>query len=214
MRRFGTRCLVLISILFIFFIGIIFSQYTHSAFPAKADIGKIPLDVAGWQGKDITADKRTKAILEADSLLIREYKKGINSMWLVIIYYNNNRVSLRLPESWAEGQVKRILFKDVQKIIIPQEKNFLVNRMILTGNKRNQAIIYYFETEAQKTNSYQGMRWQMILNRLKSKSNGGAVIRLSSPINQNIQKTLEVLAEFTKQVAPLISKQLFGNILK
>jgi hypothetical protein len=52
------------------------------------------------------------------------------------------------------------------------------------------------------------MRWQMMLNKLKSKSNSGALVRFSTPIGQNPDETLKILKKFVNEIGPLLPKYL------
>jgi hypothetical protein len=48
----------------------------------------------------------------------------------------------------------------------------------------------------------------MILNKLKSKTNSGALIRVSAPIEKSPDEALEILHKFLKEISPLLSKYL------
>jgi EpsI family protein len=183
-------------------------QYKQPAQKINPDISKIPLNLGEWQGEDIAIDNKTKDILETESVLMRKYVKGKNSIWLAIVYYKDSRVALHLPESCYTGQGSHIVKRDREDINIPGLKNFYANKLILKGNKGNQAILYYFETGDLRTSSYQTMRWQMMLNKLKSKSNSGALVRFSALSGPNPDETLKILKQFIKEISPLLSKYL------
>jgi EpsI family protein len=172
------------------------------------DISKIPLNIGGWQGKDITVDEKTKDILETESVLMRKYVKGNNLVWVAIVYYKDSRVALHLPESCYTGQGSHIAKREIEEISIPGINKFYANKLLLKGNKGNQVIIYYFEAGDVRTGSYQTMRWQMMLNKLKSKNNSGALVRFSAPIEQNPDETLKTLKKFINELGPLLSKYL------
>lgn len=208
MQRFRIRYIILIGILSIFSLIILWVQYKQPVKKIRVDMSKIPLNVGGWQGEDIAIDEKTKNILETESVLMRKYVKGENSLWLAIVYYKDSRVALHLPESCYTGQGSHIVKRETEEISILGLKNFYANKLVLKGNKGNQVILYYFETGDIRTGSYQTMRWQMILNRLKSKSNSGALVRFSALIEQNPDETLKMLKKFINEIGPLLSKYL------
>lgn len=209
MQRFSVRFSILISILFLFFCGIAFIQYWHSIHPISIDFSRIPINIGQWQDENITVDKKIKDTLKTDSILIRKYKKGGSSIWLAIVYYKDNRVSLGLAQGCSEGYSSYIVKKDLQEVTLSTGKSFLVNRLILKGEKINQVMAYYFEADGLRTSNYLAMRWQMILNKFNPKSNAGALVKFSVTADKNPRKTTEMLKDFISQAAPLISKNLF-----
>ena len=208
MQGLRLRYLIFIAVLSIFATIVVWMQYKQPSDKSNVDISKIPLNVGDWQGEDAAIDKKTKDILETESVLMRKYTKGENSVWLAIVYYKDSRAALHLPESCYTGQGSHIVKKDRETISIPGLENFYANKLVLKGNKGNQIILYYFETGDIRTGSYQFMRWQMMLNKLKSKSNSGALVRFSTPIGQNPDETLKILKKFVNEIGPLLPKYL------
>jgi len=209
MQGFRIRYIILIGILSIFSVIIFWIQYKQPVQKINVDISKIPLNIGEWQGEDIAIDKKTKDILETESVLMRKYVKGDNSVWLAIVYYKDSRVALHLPESCYAGQGSHIVKRDKEKIDIPGLKSFYANKLVLKGNKGNQIILYYFETGDIRTGSYQSMRWQMMLNKLKAKSNSGALVRFSMVItDSSLTSNLETLERFIKEIGKLLPNYL------
>lgn len=209
MERFKTRYVILISILGIFVLAVFFVKYKRPQEKTNIDISTIPWQVNGWQAEEVGVDTKTKDILETESVLVRKYSKGKHSVWLSVVYYKDSRVALHLPESCSIGSGSFIISKDREKISVPGEKDFYANKLVLKGDKGNQVIIYYFETDKLRTSSYQAMRWQMIKNKLKAKSNSGALVRFSALIEENPEKTTRTLKEFIRESSPLLTKHMF-----
>lgn len=210
MQKFIIRYITLTSILAIS-VGITFwIQYSHPIEKRIVDISKIPLKIESWTGKDFSVDRETKDILETDAVLMRKYtnQQG-EEVFLAIVYYKDSRVALHLPESCLMGHGSELTYRGVEEISIPNEKKFYANKLLININRINSIVIYYFETGDIRTSSYEAMRWQMILNKLKSKGNSGALVRFSAFIKENQEKTLAELKQFIKEAAPIISKSLF-----
>ncbi len=209
MQKFNIRYTILISILAVF-AGITFwIQYMQPVEKTSIDISKIPLYVGEWQGEEIAVDEKTKDILETDAVLMRKYSnpKG-EEVILAIVYYKDSRVTLHLPESCYTGQGSHIVKRDIEEINIPKLKNFFANELVLKGDKGNQVILYYFETGSLRTNSYMAFRWQMMKNKIMARNNSGALVRFSTPIQQNLDKAIEILKQFIKEIVPLLPKYL------
>ncbi|MFA5014635.1 MAG: exosortase C-terminal domain/associated protein EpsI [Actinomycetota bacterium] len=205
MQKSDIRYTTLLIILLIFSAVIIFIQYPFQRSKTTVDISQLPLVIGKWKGEDIIFDKKIKEKLETDSILFREYKLGSNSVWLLIVYYQERQVSLSLVECYSGGFGSRIIKNDVQDIGFP------VNRLILEEDKVNKILLYYFETSKIRTTSYAKINWQMISNKLKAKSNSGALVRFSSRIKSNSAKTSAILEDFVQETSPLISRYLFNK---
>jgi EpsI family protein len=183
---------------------------------------KIPYEIGGWKGLDVEYDDSVKAILETDSIILREYVNGVKKLWLAIVYYENSRFSIHLPESCYSGQGSHIIEKSIEKIMfdtankpeithnksnkvkINKIDNFNVNKLIVTGNKGHRSILYYFETGNVRTHSYMKIRWDMIKSRIRKNKNNGALVRVSALVDDTANKTTEMLKEFTKEIAKIM----------
>jgi EpsI family protein len=203
MGRSSVKYTTLLIILFVFSVASVSIQLFSPILQTKVDLSKVPLDIGEWSGKDIRVDDATKKELETDSVLFREYKNGGNQVWLLVVYYGDSRVSLSLPECYSAGYGAYVEKRDTYDVGFP------IKRMVVEGTGWKKVLFYYFETSNLKSGTYWAMRWQMILNRLKSRNNSGALIRISTRVKINPEKTTGVLKEFMQQLAPLLSNQLF-----
>lgn len=170
----------------------------------NVDLSKIPMQINGWQGKGIPVESDVNAILETESVLMREYKKGNDVVWLAIVYYKDSRVSLHLPESCYTGQGSQIVERGIEKV----NTQITANKFVLKGNKGNQIVLYYFESGDFRTHSYRALRWNMIMNKLRRKSNSGALVRYSVPIAKSQGETLKRLKEFISEMGALLPNYL------
>ena len=210
MQKFQKGYIILIGI-FVFFAGIVlWVQSRPCIVKTNVDIStKIPLHVGEWQGEDISVDDETKNILETEEVLIRRY---INSkeekVFLSIVYYKDSRVALHLPESCLTGQGSRLIERKSERIEIDAHQSFLVNQIITTSPRGNQLVLYYFKAGNLQTNSYMALRWQMMKNKLMAKSNSGALVKFSAPIEQSSDKTLKILKQFIKAINSQLNKYL------
>ena len=69
-------------------------------------------------------------------------------------------------------------------------------------------MLYYFKTGDINTSSYQTLRWNMMINKLKAQSNGGALIKCSTPIKNNPDDATETLKQFIKEISPILTEYL------
>lgn len=212
MQSFKIRCIIIIGVMIIFTGVILWIQYKHPVERPNVDISRIPLSIGDWQGEEIPIEKNIKDILETDAVLMRKYSnikiKG-QEIILAIVYYKDNRVALHLPESCLSGQGSRLTERGQVGISIPGEKDFLATKIITTSDRGDMLILYYFETGGIRTNSYQTLRWHMLKNKLKLRSNSGALVRFSAPIKTDKDETLKTLKRFITEAGPVLSKYLY-----
>jgi len=209
MQRFSLRLICLIIILTCS-TGLVFLR-KNKIQPAVSGINitGIPLKIAGWIANEHSVQEETKAILETEAVLIREYKKDGQSIWLSIVYYRDSKVALHLPESCSVGQGSFIVKKQEVKVSDHQRKEFSANKLVLNGNKGNQVIMYYFETNGLKTASYGAMRWTMMMSHIKSKTSSAGLIRVSALVDETEEKTSSILRNFLTDASPIFTKYLF-----
>ena len=173
------------------------------------DLSLIPFKVDGWAGKEIPIEASVSAILETDSVIMREYKKGADAVSLAIVYYKDSKVALHLPESCLSGQGSRLTEVGEDRIDGARPDSFPVTKLVTTNKSGNLLILYYFKTGELRTNSYQDFRLAMMMSRIRGIDNGGALVRFAVPINHlNKDNKLKALKSFISVVDPVLSKYL------
>jgi EpsI family protein len=208
MQSFQKRYIILVIVLSVFCAAILWVNLTTSAKRTGIDIHNIPLEVDQWHGEELPVEENVKQILETKSVLMREYTKGAYKVWLAVVYYENSRVSLHLPESCYSGEGSDIVKRDQHRIIVPGTKEFYANKLIVRGNKGNRVVLYYFMTRDLCTGSYKNLRWNMMLNKIKYQINSGALIRFSVPLAENQEQAINILEEFIRLMSPLLIEYL------
>lgn len=210
MNNFKTRYTLTILLLLTAATIVFFLQRGSTGTATKIDIKTIPLKVGEWQGKDLPIDELTTDILETDAVLLRIYENPEGrQVAIAIVYYQDNRVALHLPESCLSGAGSLIVKEDVEPIQLSGQKDFDVNLLQVKGDKGNQVVVYYFESTGTRTASYKDMRWQRMMNKLRSRSNNGALVRFSTVSSSSPEEDLAVVKSFMALMAPVLTEKLF-----
>ncbi|MGE5308182.1 MAG: exosortase C-terminal domain/associated protein EpsI, partial [Deltaproteobacteria bacterium] len=144
------------------------------------EIGSFPLAVAGWAGREINVDSSVKDILETDAVLLREYRPARGpAVGLCLVYYSDGeKVALHLPESCLMGQGSR-LRSHTQQMVKMHGEPVEATRMEVESPRGRDIVLYYFQTSGLRTSSYFDFRTRMLLNRIRGKRSGGALVRFS-----------------------------------
>lgn len=211
MQKLLIRYVILIIILIIFSLSTIWLQVNQPKHKTDVDISKIPLNVGDWKGEEILVDRQTKDVLETDSVLMRRYVniKNNERIDLAVVYYKNNRIAFHLPESCLLGHGSRLTNREIEKINLPNGKNFYATKLSIKNDVTNNLVVYYFESGTLRSSSYLSFRWQILLNKLRGRSTSGALVRFSIfSIGDNSQNNLDTLKEFISEIEIVLPRYL------
>lgn len=174
------------------------------------DLKKIPMQVGEWRAKDIPVESNIFRILETPLVLIREYTNSRGeSLFLTIVYYQNNRVELHLPERCSVGHGSYIDKTGKEIISTGTTVNTItVNKFLVKGKEGREVTLYYFESDKFITASYLSLRLRMIINKIKGKPNSGGLVKFSAVVKYSPDETIEMLKNFISQISPLLSEYL------
>jgi EpsI family protein len=206
MPKVEKHFLILISTLLVFLLINSSLTYYNKRPLTNIDLTRIPLTIGGWQGKEIPTDESVSAILETDSVLMRQYKKGKETIFLAIVYYKDSKVAFHLPESCLTGGGSRLVGVSKEKMTGKNGKRLKLNRLDIKNGPSNQVMLYYYKAGETRTDSYQMLRWVMVKNRITGLSNSGALVRLSMPAESlDLNSRLPVLVDFIEELDPILS---------
>lgn len=208
MENIHVRCLILLVILTICAVLMRSIAPDTRARITNTDLTRIPLTIGEWQGEEVPLDADVNAILETNAILARRYTRGQDTVWLVIVFYENSRVSLHLPESCYTGSGSHITSREITRVEPTGAAPFGANAMAVRGNKGNQEVLYYFESSGFRTASYPAMRWKALLSKFTRQSSTAALVRVSAYIAAEPGHTKEIVKNFAADAAPLISIHL------
>jgi EpsI family protein len=203
MKNLTIRYAVFIGLL-LGFLGVTYAfEHRSTEQSGTVDIFALPSTVGHWQATEVPVDDNIKNVLETQSVLMRDYSDGINTVLLTIVYYNDSRVALHLPESCYTGQGSEVVGKGKENM-----GDFTANKFLLEGNKGNKLVLYYFETGSVRTDSYAAMRLAMLKSRLTGNDHGCALVRLSIIRSGDTTEELSKIKRFAKEIAPVLPKYL------
>ncbi|MCG2711696.1 MAG: EpsI family protein [Candidatus Omnitrophica bacterium] len=207
MKNNDKRYLTIVFLLVIVFCFILTHKHLYNFAKINVDINKIPLTIGSWQGKGISLSDDIFKILETEDVLVREYSNNSERVSLSIVYYEDSKLGFHRPEACFVGQGSTVLQRGIERVDVGG-KSIETNKIIVGGNSGQKIILYFFQTGNFMTAGYPKFRWQLILNRLKAKKNGAAMIQISSPVIATPEKTLANVKQFAEKIMPLLPKYL------
>lgn len=173
---------------------------------------KIPLDIAGWEGVGLSVSEEEMRLLGTRDVLFRAYtRKGEPPVYLCVVFAENNRAIIHPPEvcytasGWEVGD--KYFFESKP---LPTRGVFGITQILITQNYDKQLVHYWFKAGEKYTSSVYQHQWNMILNQLLFRQSTGALIRLSTGIQEGEERgaAQKRLDKFTEAVVPFITRYL------
>ena len=168
----------------------------------EVSISKMPMKIGEWQGKDLSVDERAYEILETRNLILREYTKGNDKVYLYAIYSQGNRKVSHPPEVCFEGSGVTIIKKEKISMELVSGQKIPVNELVVEKDGANNIVIYWYKAEDFYTDNYLKQQLRIALLRLRFKDASGAMIRVSAEVPPaQSSRALENIRAFTKEAS-------------
>ena len=213
MEKLTYRYILLTFILFLTSLLVLFLSYNtfYKADAAVKSINKIPLQIGDWKGRDIPLDKRVYDILETKAIINRSYISNGKLVFLSLVYYPETKVDFHAPEGCLAGRGVQIS-KSPQSILIyynGKSIKIALNQLVRRHNGVDELYFYFYKAGSFVGKSYIKLRFNLALNKFKSKSRSGSLIRVSTPVvDSNYQAASKVLCSFIQALYPYLIKYL------
>jgi EpsI family protein len=174
-------------------------------------IQHIPIDLGKWHGTDLDLQESIYEILETRSIIHRSYKSGERSVFLSVVYYPETKVDFHAPEGCLAG--RGIQIDKSKKIIEISNKNKTIdigmNQLLRKNDNYNELVYYFYKAGDFMGENYIKLRWSLAVNKFGNNKKSGALIRLTTPINdKGIQESSDVLKEFIEELYPYLIEYL------
>ncbi len=186
-------------------------QLSISNSTKPANLEQIPLLVGDFVGAEIPVTQSVKDILETPNVLMREYRSLDGTVILVaIVYYEQYRVYFHMPEGCMVGQGSVIVASETENVS-PASASFPLkaNKLVLKQEGANEYVYYYFVSDGLITPRYPLMRLHLMLQHLKRRQSGAALVRFSTHASPaNAEERTARLKDFIRQISPLLPEYL------
>ncbi len=173
--------------------------------PAPKETVKVadfPLTIAGWSGKDLPVDERAFEILETHNLILREYNRGKETVYLYVIYSQDNRKVSHPPEVCFEGSGITIVNKEKTPLELFDGKKISANELRVEKDGVVNLVLYWYKAGSFYTDNYLKQQAKIALGRLTFKTTSNAMIRISTEVSQdNPGQALASLRSFLKDAS-------------
>lgn len=174
----------------------------------------IPLEFEQWRGEDVPLENLVFELLETNAIIHRRYysPKG-QQVFLSIVHYPDNKVDFHQPESCLGGE--GITTEKFPALININNHGSNIeiraNQLIHNRNDIKSLIYYFYKADDFIGRSYVYLRFKLSLNKLRNKTKGGSLIRVSTNIESNDINNIDAkksLNNFIEQLYPFLIQNL------
>jgi EpsI family protein len=208
MGKIKNRVLVLMAILAA--AGLLSGWFSAQWYAPKGNgsyLRNFPTNHEGWQGERVAMDKMVADILETDALVLNRYVKDQKAVLLAIVYYPDAKVDFHAPEACYSGRGIKI-DKHIRAVDLNALGTIHVNELNIVRGNSKELVYYFYKSGNFIGNSYNRLRFNLVLNNLFSKGKSGALVRISTPVIGDGDDADSRLIHFLDDFVPLFKKYL------
>jgi EpsI family protein len=192
---------------------VLFRQYPgEELVPVKPDFSGFPLQIDGWQGRDVRLDQEIMDVLKADDLMMRHYQSAYTKgVWLFVGYYKSQRTgaTYHSPLNCLPGGGWTIVQREEVPLSL-QERTVPVNKVLLQKGLDKQVILYWYQDRGRIITSEYWAKGYLVWDAMARNRTDGALVRVSMPVTQSTEQALSVGMEFLHKAVPLLNRYLPG----
>lgn len=188
-------------------------RYAHmakaSSSPVGLRLGEFPMSAAGWQGKSFPYPDWLPEELGANEFFIREYTNGQGSAVTMYAAYFDARYggTVHHPDICYPAQGWNIIERSRRAVQV-DGATIDVTYMLIQKGLAKQSVLFYFQTGNKTIPELSGYRLRAIAQGILFNKIGTAIIRISAPVTETVEKTYAEEAEFLKVIAPMIEQYI------
>ena len=170
-------------------------------------VSKFPMQIGEWKGRDLPVEENAYEILETRNLILREYTKGDDKVYLYIIYSQDNRKVSHPPEVCLEGSGITVVKTEKINLELAGARQIVANKLTVEKNGINNIMVYWYKAGEYYLDNYLKQQMKVALASLQLKRTSGAMIRFSAEILPTIpNKAMEDIRAFVKEASAYFSQ--------
>lgn len=178
----------------------------------STDFSRIPLELAGWSGRDGEFDEQTYRLLPSCSLLLRYYEREDYPPVELAIVYGTNLGDFHQPEICLEGQGQHSVKKSKVRIKKNDGTSFEGVSLIMESGYGRSVYVFWFFSEGATSTFLGNYKLKVFLDRLHAgKVRPSAMVRLSTPVYYSDEEAVDQLIRFAEDFVPYIEEEFAGR---
>lgn len=160
---------------------------------------------------DLELDQDVLSILETDDYVFRRYTgpNGRDTLYLLIVFSANSRKGTHPPDACLEAGGEQIVHKQIHRLRVGGIGELDMRELVSQNRNRHRYHLYTYWCSGRYTSSFLLQQATIFLNSLTSRHAGGALIRLTVPVeNKDIAAARRLALSAATQLLPMIDRRL------
>lgn len=174
-------------------------------------IHNFPRTFGSWASEELPISDLDYDILETRNAFVRRYyRPGGESVYVFVVYSQNNRKVSHPPEICYTGSGVTVASNTRDSIVLPSGRTSVeVNKLIVERGDAVQMVFYWFKIGAMYTSNYWKQQSLIAVNSFLGRPANSALIRISSDVkDDNAAPVNRLLKEFGQEFLPLLRQYL------
>jgi len=171
-----------------------------------------PKQIKNWIGKEEHFDQKIYDILGVDDSFLCNYNAPDGSqIELYIGFYQSQREGdlIHSPKNCMPGAGWNFLKVRETSINIGPKQNIVINNILLQKGSEKQIMFYWFQGRGRYIRSEYMQKIFMVLDSITKRRTDESFVRLIAPVTENNEeKTIQYLINFTKLLIPILEEYL------
>ncbi len=173
------------------------------------DFDRIPLQLAGWSGREGKFGEATQRGLPSCSLLLRYYDhEDYYTPVELAAVYGTDLGDFHQPEICLEGQGLRSISKGKVRVRNSNGTSFEAISLIMDGDYNRRGFVFWFSSEGVTSTFLGSYKVKAFLDRLLSRRvRPSALVRLSTEVLGSEKEAVDQLLRFAEDFVPYLNEE-------
>jgi len=173
----------------------------------NARLASFPLRLSHWEGQNLEMTQEVRDILNADSLLSRQYAdpESGDSVGLLVVYRKYGRRDfIHRPELCYPAQGWKIV--GTGYTTLPYDgRNVRATKVVAEKDDAREIIVYWFASGKRTEANFLRQQFRMAFDRFQTQKYGWAFIRINCPVAYSDEETMNTIRGFAATASdPLV----------
>jgi len=163
----------------------------------RADLSRVPLRAGEWQGQDLgPLDRVSAEMLRPDAFMDRAYVRADGYPVDVTVVFGHAKETFHSPGFCLLGGGWNVTHKGRRSLNSARGGQRLVmNEFALQRQDERRVVLYWYASHREATPSWVIFQWRLLRNRLLGRPTGGALVRVTAPVQESQQVASQAASE-------------------
>ena len=188
------------------------SRSQGEAMPLRRGLETFPARIGAWLGQEATLlEVEVLNVLKVNDYLMRRYVDNAGrSLWLYVGYWETQRKGAQphSPKNCLPGSGWEPLEVSILSVPVAGGRTLAVNRLIVQKSADREVVLYWYRAQGSDVAGEVSAKISMVRNAITRNRTDGALIRVSSPVQDTVEQTSDRLVAYVQAMYPTLAEFL------